>query len=265
MRKKDKILIFVITFLAIAMILFEFNVISIFSESILSLEIKDIVTRILGGIIALCVVIILGYRILNPFKKIALTTFLLIFISLVVSINNFPFIAFFQGNAFIEESNTYILVFAIKCFSVGFIEEFIYRGVILLFLLQIYRNKRMAIHKALFISALIFAGSHLFNLFYGYSFGGTFLQVSYSFLTGIMWGLVLLKTGNIWVPIILHSLYNFFGLIFFELGTISNNLNSPTIIITIILSLLVAIYLYKVLSNIKESDISVLYSKNILD
>ena len=70
-----------------------------------------------------------------------------------------------------------------------------------------------------------------------------------------MCAFALYKTGSIWICVLIHSVYNFCGQIVPRLGD-GDMLNAPQIIITVIISVICAIYI--VLSLIKaaptESD-----------
>lgn len=72
-------------------------------------------------------------------------------------------------------------------------EELLFRGVVLKILLQSLRN----IHLAVIISAILFSALH--GQFYGF--------VPRAVL-GILFGYIFVWTGNLWIPIILHMLFN---------------------------------------------------------
>jgi CAAX prenyl protease-like protein len=105
----------------------------------------------------------------------------------------------------------------------------------------------------------LFCIMHLFNIFDGANVGATLLQVLYSFAMGIMWSIIVLKTKTIWLAVILHSLYNFTGLLFPTLGTLTNKYDLATIIITSLLALSVAFYTYKVFLTLVPKEIEALY------
>ena len=68
-----------------------------------------------------------------------------------------------------------------------------------------------------------------------------------------------MKTKNIWLVVILHSIYNFTGLLFPTLGTLTNKYDLATILITTILALLVAFYTYKAYLTLDPKEIETLY------
>ncbi|RYE28059.1 MAG: CPBP family intramembrane metalloprotease [Sphingobacteriaceae bacterium] len=88
-----------------------------------------------------------------------------------------------------------IYIFAI----VALLEEVLIRGYILNILLQ-NSNKWFALG----LSALLFSAMHLFNAHLGY------VALINLFLAGILLGLPVIYTGNIWSSVALHFSWNFF-------------------------------------------------------
>ena len=87
----------------------------------------------------------------------------------------------------------YVLIFAILP---AFLEEMIFRGIIL------QNLRRFGDKEALFLSALFFAVFHL-NL----------SQIPYAFLMGLCLGYFVLRTGSLWVGILLHLCNNALSLL----------------------------------------------------
>ena len=100
-------------------------------------------------------------------------------------------------------------------------------------------------------------------MFAGASFGNTTLQVGYSFLMGMMWAIVFLKTKNIWIAMFLHATYNFFGQVMFALGTVDGRYDIITVIVTVLLAILVALYMIYILRKITSEDIKDLYTPSL--
>jgi hypothetical protein len=59
---------------------------------------------------------------------------------------------------------------------------------------------------------------------------------------GMLWAVMYLRTQNLWLTMILHATYNFFGQVMFYLGTVNGRYDTYTIGITIILGCFVALY-----------------------
>ena len=249
-----------ITICLIIFIIIEIVGISLFNNQIANKMIEDSISRILGGIIFMIVLLSFGYKSLFKFKYPFWVAFLIIIPSLVISINNFPIIAYFDGRTELVEPAYTIYIFIIECLSVGFFEEIIFRGLILIVLLQKLPETRKGIVLAVISSSVLFGMIHLLNIFGGSSVNDTLLQVGYSFLMGMMWAIIFLKTKNIWLSMFLHATYNFFGQIMFTLGTVNGRYDIITIVVTLALAVIVAAYIGYLLSKIKAKEIKDLYT-----
>ncbi|WP_144509318.1 CPBP family intramembrane glutamic endopeptidase [Bacillus sp. FJAT-22090] len=85
---------------------------------------------------------------------------------------------------------------------VGFVEESIYRGIMVKLLLPLGN------FSAILISSALFSFSHILNLLSGQGIWQTGLQLIYALLIGIVLAQLFLKTGNIYPLIIFHSIHN---------------------------------------------------------
>lgn len=261
MSKKKLVIAFIISICLIAMLMIQFGQITFFSDEETSQMVNDTLFRFLGGIIFIFIIYYLGHKIFNPFNKPFLKSLLVILPALIISINNFPFVSFFLGNTKLTEPLYMVHLFALSCLSVGFFEEIIFRGVILIFLLEQFPNTKKGIFLSIVISSAIFGFMHIFNIL-GAGFGQTIMQIGYSFILGMMWAIILLKTRNIWLCVILHSIYNFLGLLYPTLGTISGQNNSLTIITTTLLALGVTIYMLNLLFSLAPKEVEKIYFVN---
>lgn len=211
--------------------------------------VSNILIRFIGGFIVIYWMIILGYGWIFKNHH-GWHAFLVMIPGFIISLNNFPISAYVNGRAEITAPVYRVFLFLIECLSVGFFEEIIFRGVLLIFLLKALSKLKMNFILAIVLSSLIFALSHLFNLFSGASYGDTFLQLGYSFLVGMMWAVMFLKTKNIWLTMILHASFNFFGQVMFYLGDVNNRYDLLTISMTISLAILASLYTFKLHKNI---------------
>ena len=203
--------------------------------------IKNTVTRLVAGLIAIYVMITMGHADLVKWRF-SKRTFFIMIPALVVAVNNFPIIAFLNDRASIDEPLYRVILFFVECLSVGFFEELLFRGLILIYLVQQFSHKKYGLWIGILISSLIFGLFHLVNLLEGASFGPTMLQVGYSFLMGMLWSVTYLKTGNLWLVMVLHALYNFFGQVMFYLGNVNNRFDTVTTMITILFALGAALH-----------------------
>lgn len=258
-NRKNMIAFTAIAFLLLLMILLEFIRFEFLQDDVVALIVKDGFTRLFGAIIFIIVTYLLGFTYLKP-QKTKWKTVLLIVPPLLVSINNFPFVAYITGLAEVTEPAQTIVLFALQCLSVGLFEEIVFRGLILVLLLERLPKTKEGIFLSILISSIIFGSSHILNLFVGAGFSATILQIGYSFLTGMMWAVVFLATKNIWFSVVLHAIYNFVGLLFYELGTITGKNDLITIVLTTVLAVIVTGYCIWLFLQIKERDIESLYT-----
>ncbi len=168
---------------------------------------------------------------------------------ILVAVNNFPIIPFFSGKAYISGKGSEIFLYFLVCVGTGLFEELVFRGYILMILLEKKRAGINGVFWAVVGSSALFGLIHLVNIFSGADPFATLLQVGYSFLVGGMCAIVMLRTGSVWYSVLLHAVYNFAGGVIprFGGGTIWD---APTVAITAILALSVAIYLVFALMNL---------------
>ncbi|WP_342560567.1 type II CAAX endopeptidase family protein [Psychrobacillus sp. FSL W7-1457] len=106
----------------------------------------------------------------------------------------------FQGFSFQPiETIIFFVGFAIL---VGFVEESIYRGIMIKILLP------LGMLPAILTSSILFSVTHMLNLLSGQSLGQTGLQLIYSLLIGIVLAQLFVKTENIYPLILFHGLHN---------------------------------------------------------
>ena len=135
----------------------------------------------------------------------------------MVAFINFPYSALANGTATIFR-NDLIWLYAIYAFSIALLEEFIFRGVVVLLVKDYLRNKRHAPLLTVIICAALFSIFHLTNLFGGADVGYVLLQCVYTFLIGAMLTTTMLKLNNVWLCVFIHAVFNFGGQIIENLG-----------------------------------------------
>lgn len=253
---KHPYLIGIYVLIILLLLVFEIIDIQFSNNALVSTMIQNISSRILLGLLFVTMLIHIGYanllRFNNPYKSL-----IIIIPGIIIAINNFPIIAYFDGRTTLNGSTYTVFLFMIECLTVGFFEEIVFRVIILLLLLQKLPETKKGVLLAIIISSAIFGLTHIINLFSGASLGNTVLQVGYSFLVGMMWAVMYLKTNNLWFIMLLHALYNFFGLVLFNLGTVVNRYDIFTIIITIVLGLLVTLYSIKLFRELPEKPLMI--------
>ncbi len=224
-------------------------------------QIYNISTRFLGGIA--CAIFVY----LNSSKNILslktdMRSFLIFLPCMAVAINNFPFITFFSGEAYISSGVVEIVLYALLCICVGFFEEMAFRGCIFSMLLQRRGKRQIDVFVSIVLSSVIFGVVHLVNVFGGANIGAVVLQVGYSFLIGGMCSVILVKTKNIWYCVVLHAVYNFAGGIVPECGG-GAIWTIPTVILTAVVAVIVAAYVIYMLIRISPHDVEALLNDSI--
>ena len=111
-----------------------------------------------------------------------------------------------------------IVVYVLTMLAIGASEDLTMRGVITETLLEHFGADRGGIIKAVVLSAILFGVIHLGNVAAGGSVPVVLNQVLQAALGGMVLGLLYLRTGNIWVPVITHALWDFFALLSSEGG-----------------------------------------------
>ncbi|GGH37030.1 CPBP family intramembrane glutamic endopeptidase [Paenibacillus segetis] len=85
---------------------------------------------------------------------------------------------------------------------VGFVEETVYRGLILKAMLNV------GVKAAVITSSLLFAVTHALNMISGQDLANTVVQIVYSLLIGVVLALLMVRGSNIYPLILFHFLHN---------------------------------------------------------
>ena len=215
-------------------------------------------TRAIGGIVFLTILVYLGYKVLDPFKKPFWRGILVCLPAFAVAINNFPIQPVASGSASITASPWRIAIFAAECLMVAVFEETCFRGVVLLGFLNKRRYTASGRLLAIIFSSAVFAAVHLVNVFFNASLPAVILQIGYSFLIGAMCAVVLMKTSNRWVCVLLHAIYNFGGAIIENCGE-GAIWNPVSIALTAVVAVAVTAYMIVVFFKIKGREVDRLF------
>ncbi|TPN87234.1 CPBP family intramembrane glutamic endopeptidase [Aquimarina algicola] len=125
----------------------------------------------------------------------------------------------------IQIPNLFLLLLA--CLSVGFAEEFMFRGLLQSLFIQKYISKKNSLFFMVLYPAIFFGVSHLLNLMVNPNIPQVIVQAVYAVFIGFFFGVLLLKTNKL-IPIaITHGLINFFFL-FNSLPSMNNSVEIET-------------------------------------
>jgi len=106
-----------------------------------------------------------------------------------------------------------LVLFSFDTLSSAFLEEILFRGLILGAIISKYYNDKDGILKSVIISSLMFGSIHILNLWTNpdTTFRGVFNQIYAVTCLGFMYSSVYLKTKNIFVLSVIHFISNFFA------------------------------------------------------
>ena len=199
-------------------------------------------TRLLGAAVFLALLLYKGYHVIHPLQKPFLKGLLFALPPFLVVVNNMPILSMMWGDAYlVHNAPVYLLWFSAECLAIGLFEELAFRGVIFLMFAEKRHTTRKGLFWSLILSSAVFGGVHLINLFVGGGVG-VILQIGYSFLIGAMCSVVLLKTRNVWLCVILHAIFDFGGKLIDTLGA-GKMWDIPTVILTALLAVATTAYL----------------------
>ena len=218
------------------------------------------VTRALGGIIFLALLIHLGYHVRKPVKEPFGRSILFALPAIAVVVNNLPIYPLLTGLARVTASGGMIWLLALECFCIGLFEEACFRGVILLGFLEKRRATKKGQLFAILLSSAVFGAIHLVNLFFGASPVAVLMQIGYSFLIGAMCSVVLLKTANLWLCVLLHATFDFCGALVPTLG--EGRIWEPfTITLTVLIALATTLFYTVAFFKIRPEELDRIYKK----
>ena len=218
---------------------------------------NTLVMDALGSVVFVCMTLYMGYRVFGPLRKPWIKSLLFGLPALAVAINNAPLIGLATGNAYVTDPWGGVLLVVAYCFAIGMFEEFAFRGLFYLMILDGRRKSTGQIFWTTVISCAVFGLVHLANLFAGAGVGATLLQVGYSFLIGGMCAIVLLRTGSIWYCVLLHTVYDLGGTILYLGGGM--RWDAVTVAVTAVLGVAVAVFMIVSLLRTKPEDIAFLF------
>lgn len=224
-----------------------------FRPAMLDTAIMDL----LGSAVFICMTVYMGYRVFNPVQKPFWRSVLFLLPSLAVAVNNFPLIGLATGNAYLTDPPMGVVMVVLYCLAVGLFEEFAFRGLFFLMVLDGRYQTRKQIFLTTALSCAVFGLVHLVNLAVGAGIGPTLLQVGYSFLIGGMCAIVLLKTANIWMCVLLHTVYDVGGTILHLGGGV--RWDAVTVTVTAVLGVAVAVFMVISLLRIEPAEVARLF------
>ncbi|WP_336634267.1 CPBP family intramembrane glutamic endopeptidase [Lysinibacillus fusiformis] len=131
-----------------------------------------------------------------------------------------------------------IFMFLMQVLIIAFIEETVFRGLMLRMLLA------KGVFTAVFISSLLFGITHALQLLGGQSLEDTIIQIIYALLVGLVLSLLILDGQSIIITILFHGLNNFFNF----MGNVESSTLSGYLIILVLF-----VYMLVLWKRVKKS------------
>lgn len=250
----------IIAVLVVLLLFFEIGKPKMAEDALFNQILTMTITRYLGAAAFITVLLYSGYRVMNPIQKPFGKALLFCIPAFLVVVNNMPILSLLWGDAYIERPTSYVLLFAAQCLAVGLFEEMAFRGVVFLSLLEGRRKNKLGAFVSIAITSVVFGVVHLVNLFTGASPAAVLLQVGYSSLIGAMCSVVLMKTANIWLCVVLHAVYNFCGNVVPTLGG-GDWWDTPTVVFTVILAVATTVFMTVAFFKMKPQELDRIYEK----
>ena len=261
-KNRGRIICYVIIAVSVVLLSWlEFGKPVLSEDEVLQPMISMAVTRLIGAAVFLAILIYNGYRVLNPLRVPAGKQLAVFLPALLVVLNNLPFIPYLKGQVtMIYTAPVYWFWFALESLAIGLFEEFAFRGVILLMFAEKRHDTRTDLFVCILLTSAVFGGVHLLNVLAGSGIVPVLQQIAYSFLIGAMCAVVLYKSANIWLCVLLHALFDFNGEVFHTLGVCPGWWDDlPTVILTFVLAAVVGAYMCVVLWKTDPHELDCIY------
>lgn len=116
----------------------------------------------------------------------------------------------FIGQDLSQINSTNLLLLFFSCLTVGFAEEFIFRGILQPVFIKKFIGQKNGLFLGVLFPSLFFGLMHLFNLGNNENIPQVIGQVFYAIFIGFFFGVLVLKTNKLIPLAITHGLVNFF-------------------------------------------------------
>lgn len=121
----------------------------------------------------------------------------------------------FVNFSFSEVSIKILILYTLKIFTSAYLEEILFRGLILAIFLNYFLPSKNGLFKAVLLSSLMFGLTHIINIWTTpeQEFNTVLNQIYATMCLGVMYGATYIRTQNILLIGFFHSLSNFFAMI----------------------------------------------------
>ena len=230
-------------------------------EIFIKMSLSDFQSEYLGLTIKMALIFIISYRIIKNMKIESITGLssnygwkykflngipIYLMVLGILSVISKDFTQIHMGN---------VVLLLLACLTVGFAEEFLFRGLLQSLFLKKFHSHKNGIFISILIPAIVFGLFHLLNLTKNDNVSAVLIQVVFAMFIGFFFGVLVLKTNKIIPVAITHGLINFFFSIAFlpSLDFVEETgLSFAPIILTLPL-LIIGLFVVK---KIKKEDVS---------
>jgi membrane protease YdiL (CAAX protease family) len=195
------------------------SVISILTGTLVDKPITDPQIQTAGTLIATVLLLFGAYR-AGRIDRIGIVSFGTLsswIVTLVVAIYVLliNFYAFFGDFTFQLGSlfNQNALPILLQGLRAGFVEEVVFRGIILYWLVRVWGKSNRGLVAALVVQAFLFGTLHALQVLGGSTPASAISNVLATFIFGLWVGVLVVVVGSLWPAILLHAVLNSFTLI----------------------------------------------------
>ncbi|MFK5983674.1 MAG: type II CAAX endopeptidase family protein [Flavobacteriaceae bacterium] len=204
------------TFASIILIAFSIIVLLPIDAILIKMSFSDFKSEYIGLTIKMTFIFIISYRIITKMKIKSITGLSPNYNWKFKYLNIIPVYLFIIGILSIISKdltqinieNLLLLLFA--CLTVGFAEEFLFRGLLQSLFFKKYHSRKDGVLISILIPAIIFGIFHLINLTKNDNVLAVLTQVVFAMFIGFFFGVLVLKTNKIIPVAVTHGLINFF-------------------------------------------------------
>lgn len=168
----------------------------------------------------------------NGFKPFTLSNPQLLILGIVIIL----LLSYSSYEFYLAAEPSVLLLFGSAQALVGIMEELLFRGIIFPLLILHFANRKHPVTKAAWLSSVLFGVVHLVGLIrHPENIWGVINTVIFAIGIGFLFACLLMRTGNILVPMFIHFLIDFTNgaSALSEVQTVQSSPTSETIVLTL--------------------------------
>lgn len=158
----------------------------------------------------------------------------------------------------------HIFLAFVLALSAGISEEVIFRVIPISVAMRNVDKEKM-ISTTFFLTAICFGLFHSLNVIVGANVGTTILQVIYATGVGLTYAAIYMRTGNLWVTMILHSFTDFMGFLVMDIdktgGVMKEGSNLTAIIYLLICAIVFFVNAFMIFKKEDQKEVPAVWKK----